>query len=400
MHTFKSHITANGENAVRRETFDGAEHLVVPVVMIVDGVMNEALVTHEEYGKYPDAWNGRPVPVLHPTMNGAPISANYPAVIQSKALGYIFNTFVDGDRLKSEAWLNIEKSKRLGYDMLLDALAEGAMIEVSTGYYADDEPASGTYNGKTYNMIHRNIRPDHLALLPGEIGACSVADGCGTRVNSERSKRVDVKSAIETLAQALGLRVNCSPNAKGQCEMDAFMKKAEQLVNNGKMTAEQFEFLQKMDPEQRKMTRALMDAFEAGEGYEENMPGEEEDDDMPTMAEDGEEPDDMARNSRGKKGSGKTEKIADLEAIIANRVQEALDRHDAMKAIHANGDKTFTDDELAKMPVSVLKKMAKAIQPRDYSGMGGFASNGREEGADPSPLRIHRGLLTVEKKDR
>jgi hypothetical protein len=60
----------------------------------------------------------------------------------------------------------------------------------------------GDWNGIKYNSVAKNHRPDHLALLPGGVGACSVKDGCGIRANSENKKggkSVDRLEAIQVL---------------------------------------------------------------------------------------------------------------------------------------------------------------------------------------------------------
>jgi len=46
----------------------------------------------------------------------------------------------------------------------------------------------GVWNEEEYHSIVRNYRPDHLALLPGAIGACSWEDGCGIRANKDIKK--------------------------------------------------------------------------------------------------------------------------------------------------------------------------------------------------------------------
>ena len=67
---------------------------------------------------------------------------------------------------------------------ILVALQSGKMLEQSTGLFADLEEKEGEFDGQKYKWIARNIRPDHVAILPHEEGACSIADGCGTpRVN-------------------------------------------------------------------------------------------------------------------------------------------------------------------------------------------------------------------------
>ena len=55
--------------------------------------------------------------------------------------------------------------------------------------FTEEEQISGTWHGETYNSSARNNRPAHLALLPGGVGACFCADGCGIRANSNNNKK-------------------------------------------------------------------------------------------------------------------------------------------------------------------------------------------------------------------
>lgn len=48
---------------------------------------------------------------------------------------------------------------------LIDAIRNGTQ-EVSCGYAADTEMISGKYNGEDYDAIQRNIRYNHLAVVP------------------------------------------------------------------------------------------------------------------------------------------------------------------------------------------------------------------------------------------
>lgn len=181
---------------LRREMFDDREHLVAPVVPIVAGVLNGELVPAEEIGRYPDAWNGIPLPVGHPTdEQGIPISANAPRLVE-RAVGRFWGAEFAGDRLRGELWVDVERCRELGGDAVvaLHRLEAGLPLEVSTSYWRDIEESSGTYAGEPYDAIARNLRPDHLALLPHDIGACNWQDGCGApRTNqadeSEQSSR-------------------------------------------------------------------------------------------------------------------------------------------------------------------------------------------------------------------
>lgn len=384
-HTIRANFQAASEG-VRRDVFEGVEHLVAPVVMIVEGVLNEALVPASEFGRYPEAWDGRPVPVLHPEMNGQPISANRPDVIEKNTIGQIFNTRVVDGKLKTDAWLNTEKARRLGYGQLIEQIESGEIIEVSTGYFSDDDMQSGQFNGRDYRVIHRNIRPDHLALLPGEIGACSVEDGCGTRVNSQKgSFAMRVNEAWAVLTKHLGLKANC------QCEGESMdiVKEAEGLVKANALDAKQLAAIQKMAPEDREVMSAFIAALgNAGGGEEmaEDMPGDEP-------------PEDMGKDYEGKSMKAKEQPAQpDIDALVANKVAEHLRRHDVVGKLATNERNSLTDEQMNAMSVEQLEAVEKMIRPADYSGAGGFAANSNAIDTNVSPMPL-RGVLGGKKKE-
>ena len=191
-----SRATLNG--STRSEQLDGREHLVVPVVALVEGVHNNALHTAEELARFPAGWSGRPFVVNHPERDGQPVSASDPQIEQTQTIGRLFNARFEDGKLKAEAWVDVNKATALGFGSLVRRLQDGETMEVSTGYFSDDEQAGGEFHGNAYEAVRRNIVPDHLALLPDETGACSVADGCGTHLNAERG-------ILNVLRRALGL---------------------------------------------------------------------------------------------------------------------------------------------------------------------------------------------------
>lgn len=176
--------------SVQIKKFDGKDHIVVPVVMLAEGVHNgsDGLVYYsaEEIAKFPNAWNGVPVPLYHPLENGFPISCNSPEVLESYSMGRVFAAQVleNGKKLKAELWLDVAKVQALD-PALLAKINSKQPIEVSTGLFFDVDMTEGEWNGEKYSAIAKNFRPDHLAILPSGTGACSVADGCGIRANSE-----------------------------------------------------------------------------------------------------------------------------------------------------------------------------------------------------------------------
>jgi len=167
------------------------KHLIVPVIMIVEGVLNGShgalLHLAEDFGKIPASWNGIPVVINHPEQDGVPISANSPEVIDTQTVGRVYNAQLISNKLSAEVWLDEEKLGVVSVD-ILNAVKAKKPIEVSVGVFTEDEETPGVYVDQQYNAIARNHKPDHLALLPGAVGACSLADGCGIRANQEGGK--------------------------------------------------------------------------------------------------------------------------------------------------------------------------------------------------------------------
>ena len=176
--TYKASFSYNS----RFEKLEGKDYLVVPVVMMVEGVHNgsHGAILHlaDELSKFPEAWNGIPVTIFHPEKDGQPISANRPDVFEERVVGRTFNSKVEDGKLKAEAWLDVEKLKKVSMEAY-KYIESNYPIEVSVGVFSDEELIEGEWNGEKYEAVARNYRPDHLALLPGGKGACSWADGCG-----------------------------------------------------------------------------------------------------------------------------------------------------------------------------------------------------------------------------
>ena len=195
---------------IRTAEFRGQEHTVIPAVALVEGVLwpvnAEApeLALAEEFGRFPDGWNGRPVVFDHPrNAEDIPISASAPEVLETNAFGQLFNTVLEGNKLKTEIWINnalIDDLSEEGQETI-ESLKNGeGIVEISTGMFIMSERISGEFDGEEYESIWRNIVPDHLAVLPkGKVGACSVKDGCGAPRTNE----------MKPVMRAAQLNANC-----------------------------------------------------------------------------------------------------------------------------------------------------------------------------------------------
>jgi len=190
---FISHaIKASVENnaPLRRETLDGRDYIVAPVVILVEGVHNgttgSLYYPRNAIQESTQFWNGVPVTHEHPMTGDTYISANAPAVVERQEVGRLFNvTFdPDGAKLRAEIWIDEKKADRVAHDALI-AIISGANLEVSSGLFYETDEQSGTWHGENYDGTLSDFIPDHLALLPNDTGACSWEDGCGVRANQE-----------------------------------------------------------------------------------------------------------------------------------------------------------------------------------------------------------------------
>jgi len=212
----QSFIVSNVDTEVKikRETFDDVEHLVVPVIAAKEMVMNGLFYPAEEFKDWVSTWNGVPVPVRHPQVNGLHVSAKSPRIHEQNNIGWFYNVeFTQDNKLKGEIWLNLDKVEKLKHMDIVEKFEKGEIVEVSTGLFSNIEDKKGTFNGVPYDGIVRHIRPDHLALLPDEIGACSIKDGCGAMKNNcecEEPKTIIDKfnKALRLVGDKLGLSVN------------------------------------------------------------------------------------------------------------------------------------------------------------------------------------------------
>lgn len=103
------------------------------------------------------------------TLRSAPVTEGHGAWVtpenyQSAALGHVSDSSVrrDGDLVSAE--LVIQSG------VALPRLDSGDLHELSCGYALDYDPTPGVWNGERYDGVQRNIRYNHVALLPPGAG--------------------------------------------------------------------------------------------------------------------------------------------------------------------------------------------------------------------------------------
>jgi hypothetical protein len=221
----------------RFDTMEGREFLVVPMIILTEGVHNGSdgsiYYPSEELSKTPAVWNHKPVVVYHPEINGVGISACDPDVITNRKVGVMMNTKFDNGKLRSEAWIDKDRASIVD-NRILEAVDRNEMMELSTGLFVDCEIVeNGDWNGEPYSFIARNFRPDHLALLPDKIGACSIKDGAGFLRNESFEKSPELQELKKVLIKA-GLLSNETSFGKIREELSSALRAK---FESGKMEA-------------------------------------------------------------------------------------------------------------------------------------------------------------------
>lgn len=324
-------------------------YLVVPVIMAKAGVVMNGSLT-EENELMPMGWNGRPVTLGHPTDNqGDFLSANAtPDTDQKWQIGTLYNSSLDDDgTLRSEAWIDVQKANALDAT-LIARLKKGDKIDVSTGYFCDEEHSSGVSNGREYTTIARNLIPDHLAILTNEEGACNWADGCGVRANKRRLrmksktdkalgallKVCGVKAKSPEAEKIAGVLAELIPNARG-ADDDSRQMCADLISNDeSPFTPDDETSLHMMSPD---ALAAVRDKFigkpdpAAAKNAKGDDGADEEDEEDPTANTDGDEPDDDdqttdqpdgKKSKKAKKDNEMSKK--EIEAVVNAAVTAAL----------------------------------------------------------------------------
>ncbi len=174
----------------RIAVLNGREHYVVPMALINPGVLagskGPLFYPVEEVHRNIKQWNGMPLTLGHPVINGVPVSARAENVLNNYSLGTVLNArTAKSGKLIADGWFDVEVCKKRAPEVL-EAIRNNQPIELSTGLYTQNILAANGANhrGIPYTYVAKNYEADHVAILLHEKGACSLKDGCGTFVSN------------------------------------------------------------------------------------------------------------------------------------------------------------------------------------------------------------------------
>lgn len=194
-------------DAIRRETLNGVEHIVVSSYTLPDNVvMNGGLYPAEEIAKSYSTLERTLAPIEHPVdSKGNFLSANDPEAIHNFHAGaFNMNVTQKDGRIHIEKFINVqeamksERGKRL-IDRIneLENNEKARPIHTSTGVFLGVEQLAEPMTnaaGDEYTWIAREMVFDHDAILLDSIGAAQPHQGVGMAVNAN-GEHIEVEFA-------------------------------------------------------------------------------------------------------------------------------------------------------------------------------------------------------------
>jgi hypothetical protein len=184
-------------NTIRRETYNGREHIVVPSYTLpFNIVMNREYYPEAEIIANYQSLEGTLAPLGHPTVDGKFVSAFSPEGLNTGFCGaWNRNVELRGNRVYVEKWVDVETASHSsqGRELLarLEALEKGESkdpIWSSVAVYRQRMPATEKMKAQGADHVVKIMSIDHDAILLHEPPAASPEQGVGLMVNTDQAK--------------------------------------------------------------------------------------------------------------------------------------------------------------------------------------------------------------------
>lgn len=186
--------TKVNSQAIRRETYNGREHLILPSYTLpANVVMNDGLYTASEIDAYYQGLEGTLAPLGHPQLNGAFISAFSPEGINQGHIGaWNRNVKKSGNRIYLEKWVDTQTANQSeGGRELIDRVAaiergeDVPPIHTSVAVFLDQLEPNEQQKATGAKWVAKIHGMDHDAILLHEVGAATPEQGVGLMVNAD-----------------------------------------------------------------------------------------------------------------------------------------------------------------------------------------------------------------------
>ncbi len=186
--------TKVNSQAIRRETYNGREHLILPSYTLpANVVMNEGLYTASEIDAHYQGLEGTLAPLGHPQLNGAFISAFSPEGINQGHIGaWNRNAKKSGNRIYLEKWVDttIANQSEGGKELIarVEAFERGEdvpPIHTSVAVFLEQLEPNEQQKATGAKWVAKIHSIDHDAILLHEVGAATPEQGVGLMVNAD-----------------------------------------------------------------------------------------------------------------------------------------------------------------------------------------------------------------------
>ncbi|KMK17791.1 hypothetical protein ABW09_12150 [Pluralibacter gergoviae] len=186
--------TKVNSQAIRRETHNGREHLVLPSYTLpANVVMNGGLYTQSEIDAHYQGLEGTLAPLGHPQVNGQFVSAFSPEGINAGHIGaWNRNVKKSGNRIYLEKWVDVARAgESEGGRELLERVAaiergdDVPPIHTSVAAFLDQLEPNEQQRATGAEWVAKIHSMDHDAILLHEVGAATPGQGVGLMVNAD-----------------------------------------------------------------------------------------------------------------------------------------------------------------------------------------------------------------------
>ncbi|ELY5205585.1 hypothetical protein SM866_004359 [Yersinia enterocolitica] len=197
-------VTVQVNNAsIRRETYNGRDHIIIPSYTLpANVIMNKEFYPESEISAHYQGLEGTLAPLGHPTVNGQHVSAFSPEGINIGHIG-AFNRNVkkSGNRVFVEKWVDIEVANRTegGRELLarvaqIERGEDVPPIHTSVAVFRERSEAPDDLKAQGADWIVKIHAMDHDAILLHEVGAATPEQGVGLMVNADLATPLQANS--------------------------------------------------------------------------------------------------------------------------------------------------------------------------------------------------------------
>lgn len=195
--------TKVNSQSIRRETYNGREHLVLPSYTLpANVVMNGGLYTQEQIDAHYQGLEGTLAPLGHPQVNGQFVSAFSPEGLCTGFVGaWNRNVKKSGNRIYLEKWVDVSRaSESEGGKELLERVAaiergeDVPPIHTSVAAFLDQLEPNEQQRATGAEWVADIHGMDHDAILLHEVGAATPEQGVGLMVNADLAQPLKANS--------------------------------------------------------------------------------------------------------------------------------------------------------------------------------------------------------------